>query len=352
MTANASYCKFRYMDLTGRPLLDNDVDRAIFAGREEEFERLLTATERRLNTLLIGERGAGKTSMLRQLALELRRRHPDSPPPVFVEGGLASDARTFLDLVRHRAGLRPVVTGPSAVDVTRGTFTRKPLIEDSLELPNLVARLHDAATDGQRVILVDDLQANPIGQTLFGRLRDELWQVPLTWVLAVTPSEAGAYLRPPADAFFDARIDLQPLSEDQRKRFLEARVGSRGKALASKLDEGNPRRLLALAREAVQGGRSTVDIARARDERLERLSRLSGPARTLLNELESLGAASASDEDLLRRLGWTRSRAVQVFGQLEREGLVSTSLIKGEAGRPRKVYRPAERVTRGTGDQA
>src|SRR6266511_5819006 len=120
------------MDLTGRPLLDNDVDRAIFAGREEEFERLLTATERRLNTLLIGERGAGKTSMLRQLALELRRRHPDSPPPVFVEGGLASDARTFLDLVRHRAGLRPVVTGPSAVDVTRGTFTRKPLIEDSL----------------------------------------------------------------------------------------------------------------------------------------------------------------------------------------------------------------------------
>src|SRR6266545_5792374 len=131
------------MDLSGRPLLDTDVDRALFAGRESEFERLLTAIEGRRNTLVIGERGAGKSTMLRQCALELRRRHPDSPPPVFVEGGLAADVRTFLELVRHRAGLRPVVTGPSAVDVTRGTFTRKPLIEDSLELPNLVARLHD-----------------------------------------------------------------------------------------------------------------------------------------------------------------------------------------------------------------
>jgi hypothetical protein len=196
------------------------------------------------------------------------------------------------------------------------------------------------------VILVDDLQANPIGQTLFGRLRDEVWQLPVTWVVAVTPSEAGSLLQPPADAFFDARIELQPLDEDQRKRMLVARVGPRGRKLASTIDEGNPRRLLGLVRESLQGGLSSEEISQARDERLDRLAHVGEPARALLRELESIGPASASDEDLLRRMEWTRTRAVQVFGELEREGLVTSSQVKGPAGRPRKVYRPADATGR------
>jgi hypothetical protein len=324
------------MDLSGRPLLDTDVDRALFAGRESEFERLLTAVEGRRNTLVIGERGAGKTTLLRQCALELRRRHPDSPPPVFVEGGLAADVRTFLELVRYRAGLPPEGGGRQFESLARNGR-----LDDTLELPRLVASLAEASAGGDRIVLVDDLPANPIGETLFGRLRDELWQLPLTWVVAVTPAEAGSYLRPPADAFFDARVELGPLSEEQRRRLLAARAGPPGAALAETLDEGNPRRLLALARGALQEGRSAADIAAARVEHSERLSRVGEPARTLLQELESLGPASASDQELLRRLGWTRPRAVQVFGELEREGLVTSSLVKGTAGRPRKVYRPA-----------
>jgi predicted transcriptional regulator len=62
----------------------------------------------------------------------------------------------------------------------------------------------------------------------------------------------------------------------------------------------------------------------------------------LLAELEARGAASASEEDLLRSLGWTRTRAVQVFSDLERAGLVTSETEKGSSGRPRKVYRPVE----------
>jgi predicted transcriptional regulator len=60
----------------------------------------------------------------------------------------------------------------------------------------------------------------------------------------------------------------------------------------------------------------------------------------LLAELEARGAASASDEELLRSLGWTRPRAVQVFSELEEAGLVASETEKGPTGRPRKVYRP------------
>jgi predicted ArsR family transcriptional regulator len=61
----------------------------------------------------------------------------------------------------------------------------------------------------------------------------------------------------------------------------------------------------------------------------------------LIAELEAIGPASASDERLLKRLGWTRSRASQVFKQLEEAGVVRAAMEAPEGGgRPRKVFRP------------
>src|SRR6266508_2248780 len=96
------------VELSGRPLLDTKPDHELFAGREGELEKLLTSVERRLNVLLIGDRGSGKPTLLRQLAYNLRQRLPDQPP-AFVEGHLAEDVKLFLDLVRYRLGLRPAV---------------------------------------------------------------------------------------------------------------------------------------------------------------------------------------------------------------------------------------------------
>jgi DNA-binding MarR family transcriptional regulator len=329
------------MELSGRPLLDTKPDRELFAGRDEELEQLAAHVERRLNVLLIGERGTGKTSLLRQVAYELRQRHPDQPPPGFVEGRLAENAKTFLDLVRYRLGLSPALLQPSAWQEAIARMGTKPVLDDTLELPRLVASLRDAAPEGKRVVLVDEVSSK-IGQTLFGRLRDEMWQLPLTWVVATADSEAGPLLSPPADAFFDVVMHLEPLSSEGQRMLLEARAGRRGRQIARQLDEGNPRRLLALAREAVQGGAKPGELAQAQSERDAQVSRLGRSASMLMAELESLGPVSASDDKLLRRLGWTRARAVQVLRGLEEQGLVTSSTVKGDAGRPRKVYRPVE----------
>lgn len=309
------------MDLTGRPLLDTEPDHLLFAGREEELGRVVRLARSGVNTVVVGERGSGKTTLLRQAAFVLRR---DGGAPVFVEGRLADTPRRFLDLVRARLGLPPL---PERAD-------------DPIELAALVGSLREGIGEDLLVVLVDEI-APEVAATVFGRLRDEVWQIPITWVVAGTPDDVVALRTPPADAFFEAAVVLDDLDRDGQRRLLEARLGEEGAAIAARVDEGNPRRLLALARAVKEG--ATVDgrqeWERAREERLAELGR---PARMLMAELESLGAASASDERLLRRLGWTRPRAVQVLRELEDAGLVTASYARGPGGGRQKVYRPVE----------
>lgn len=329
------------MDLSGRPLLDTKPDHALFAGRGGELARLLESVGRGLNVLMIGERGAGKTTLLRQLAYELRRLSPDDPP-AFVEGHLTETAKLFLDLVRYRLGLAPALVGPSPVQAALDMWSKKPRIQDTLELSNLVASLREAVPEGRRVVLVDEMPTDSVGQTLFGQLRDELWQVPLTWVVGVSHTASDPLLSPPADAFFDVVLHLEDLSRKDQQEILDARAGSDGVRIASQLEEGNPRRLLMLAREALEGGAQPSEVLQALSRRDAEVAKLGRAASMLMAELESLGPTSASDERLLERLGWTRSRAVQVLRQLEKRGLVTSSTAKGESGRPRKLYRPID----------
>src|SRR5437870_6366726 len=327
------------MDLTGRPLLDTTPDHELFGGRDGELARLADWVEHGRNVLLIGERGSGKTTLLRQLAYELRQRHPRTPP-AFVEGRLVTDARVLLELVRRRLGLR---SPPEAAAWPTAVSLDGQASGEAVDLADLVRGLREAGPRRRRVILVDEPPTDA-AQTLFGRLRDELWQLPFSWGVAASEGDAGVYLTPPADAFFDDALRLNPLPREAQRRMLEARAGERGRRIARQLDEGNPRRLLALARAALQGGARPVELVEARNVRDEQVAQLGRPAAMLMSELESLGAASAADERLLRRLGWTRPRAVQVLRELEDQGLVTSSSVKGRAGRPRKVYRPSDLI--------
>ena len=190
------------MDLTGRPLLDTAPDHELFAGRDGELARLADWVEHGRNVLLIGERGSGKTTLLRQLAYELRRRHPRTPP-AFVEGRLVTDARVLLELVRRRLGVRP----PERAAWPPSASVDGQAPGEAIDLADLVRGLREAGPRRRRVILVDEPPTSA-SQTLFGRLRDELWQLPFSWGVAASEGDAGVYLTPPADAFFDDALRL------------------------------------------------------------------------------------------------------------------------------------------------
>jgi energy-coupling factor transporter ATP-binding protein EcfA2 len=313
--------------LAGRPLLDTRADTELFVDRDV-MSTLLRSAQRGLNVLLLGERGSGKTTLLRRLAYRLREGD-GRIEPVFVDGSLARDERTFLDLVRYRLGLQP-----TAIATPSG-------LQDPIQILNLVRGLAEGAGEAGKVILVDHLPSASVAHSLFGRLRDELWQLPFTWIVAADESERGGYLVPPADAFFDVVLELPPLTQEEQREFLEKRMGADNPeavdALVS-LNEGNPRRLLGLGREVVERKVDPGRLLHALSDRDDRVSSLGRSATMLVGEMESLGPVSASDDRLLDHLGWTRERAVQVLRRLEDAGIVASSHVKGPSGRPRKVY--------------
>ena len=194
------------------------------------------------------------------------------------------------------------------------------------------------------MLFVDEVPSRDVAQTLFGRLRDELWQVPLVWVVAVNDTDAGSLLTPPADAFFDVKLTLDSLTRDEQADVLSRRAGSAGRQLASQIDEGNVRRLLALTREALEPGAKTSTLLRKASQRQNKVAALGRSASMLVSELEALGPVSASDESLLQRLGWTRERATQVLRRLEAEGVVCDRSEGGEG--PASTRIPPDR-TRG-----
>jgi hypothetical protein len=309
--------------LGGRPLLDTTPDQELYVARPTVEEQLLSALRRDLNALVLGPRGSGKTTLLRHLQFGLRA---SGARGIFVEGATPADLRGFVELVRHRVRAGGAELPPPA-------RAEEPLVE---LLEGLAPR---DEVDAGWILLVDSMPSPADAHTLFGRLRDEIWRLPYTWIVAAEEEDRSVYLTPPADAFFDVVCSLPPLEPAEQLELLSGRLADETIAASELVGAtGNPRELVALARAALRFERAPADLLRARAAHERSVRRLGRAAEMLLGELEAAGPASASDQRLLRRLGWTRERAAQVFKLLEREGMVTSSLEKGRAGRPRKVY--------------
>jgi hypothetical protein len=335
------------IDLSGRPLLATKRDTTRFVGHRRAAAVLTDAIEHDYNVAVFGRRGSGKSSLLHYVAHRLADRQL-----IFVDASVVHDASSFLQLVRYRLGLAPT-PAETVRDSFSGMFRpERPPSDIAALLSVLEAFRADSESDDDSApvtLLVDDLDA-AVGNVVFGRLRNELWALPYRWVVAAETDARTVLLTPPADSFFDVVIELEPLTTDELVDLLQARV--EGESVdeeflreVAQLADGNPRRALALAREALLGGVDADDLAASRARIVERVENLSPSARMLYEELEARGQASASDEDLLQRFSWSRQRARRVFDELERATLVVATNERGQRpGRPRKVYHLAGAV--------
>lgn len=301
-----------------------------------------------LNTIVFGARGSGKTSLLRHATWSLRTGQRDE------RGGGAPEAWRIVhvtaadvedpDQLLHRLVRR--VTGDS---VAAGSTHRDPLV--LLErLGAALAPSPGVENDSPRtVVVLDDLPAL-LGRALFGALRDELWRLDVTWVVACADTEVDALLLPPVDAFFETVIPLGGLDVDSAialvlRRLVAAdqatgKVSEQDLRQLAEISKGNPRRLIDQVRAVLVDGTPVPALLSQLETRYTRLDLVSRGAAMLAAELDSLGAVSPSDPQLQHRMGVSRPRLVRLFGELKEAGLAEeTAAAPAGPGRPRVLYR-------------
>ena len=330
------------MNLSGRPLLDTRPDHELFVDRVDEIARVRAALGQGLNCLVVGERGSGKTSLVRALMFEERQdaetHNVGLPRLLYVRG---SGAESASDLLRRAVEALAQYQGDQLATGLPGSSSGPGTSGAPGTSSGLIAELGERARRGSVLMILDDAPA-AAANALFGALRDELWSIDLRWLVTVGATDSATLLRPPADAFFESQIALDPLPDDASIEILRRRMGEAPERLlteAAAIGGGNPRRLLDVAREFDGDYSKWSDFASAAAERERALAALGRPAHMLAAELESLGGASASDDRLLNAMGWTRPRVVQVLAEMEAAGLVTASSLKSGQGRPKKVYK-------------
>jgi hypothetical protein len=314
--------------LDRRPLLETAVDADLFVDRARELERILRALDLELNVAVGGPDGTGRTSLLRRLVHQLQM---SERPVLFVGASGAGEPEELLRRVLRR------VAGDEAAALAAYA---------ALDADALLVRVGEAlpaAGAARPVVVVDDLELEA-GRALFGVLRDEVWRVAASWVVAPS-GDLAALLQPPVDAFFEVAVELPPLDGEAVAELLRRRLddppADADLQRLAELSAGSPRRAVDLARSVVLDGIPVEVLADEARRRAERLADLSDPAVALVRQLESLGPLSPSDVDLQRRMGVSRPRLVALFGELRDAGVVAElppDRSAGGPGRPRVRY--------------
>ena len=322
-----------------RPLTASDADHRLFADRSSELQRVLRALDLGLNAYVHGPPGSGRTSFLRQVergrpdAHYVRLHGFETLADRLDEAERAVTGRSVLE--RHRPS--PLAATLKAFSTTEVKVAADPL-----------RHLREAAGPGggepRHVVLVDDLGQKDCHE-LFGRLRDDLWELPIQWVAAGSASSLDA----PADTFFDAVVELLPFDHKGLRELVRRRAASgtpeEGRLLLSRAEPViesvapcTPRRALSVLRELYLSddlAEATRDLANLQSARAS----LKPTANKLLDALIHHGPTYAGDAELLAEVGVTRSRVVQLLAELEADGLV----IAQRAGRRKLFAVPAGR---------
>jgi hypothetical protein len=318
------------MTLQGRPLYDNRADAQLFVHRPE-WNRLHRALQHGLNIVILGFRGVGKTSLLRQIQYVLRG---DRHPVAYV------DATAIQDPVELAARINAAVVGTAVGAGVTNQAEPQPAAA-SQQFYALIQSLGDAP---ETTILVDASDAGDAIYAVFGRMRDVIWQLPHQWVVAIDKGEVGKVLKPPADAFFDLALDLKPWETSDLVALLEERAPDFDATTRLRIAagaDGNPRIALRALRDALVEERDPDEALSRRADLMAAAADLGRPHAAVLDALFDRGPSSPSDPGLQAVLGLSRGRVAAIMSDLAERGLVAARPDASDSpGRPRSVYSP------------
>jgi hypothetical protein len=307
------------MSLQKRPLLDTRSEQKLFVSDASRARAIERGSAFEGNVLIGGDPGSGKTSVL--------------------------------FAIRARCGGKALYLNAATLDASEAIVSAlsRMLVEAEFIEPGAATPEGDPLADVREIrrwreappetrFLLDDLS---VGQAirLFGHLRDELWQTPVSFAVAARAGVAKALSTPPADAFFDAHVTLEPLDATHASQLLQARaVAGQTTALAFEREgtKLQPRELLALAAEGDPGGRFAPD----RQHNMLVIAEGIGGRSAAMLFTELWGREGASAGELATATGLSRQRVATLLRRLEYEQLIVayTAPRTGHPGRPERLY--------------
>ncbi len=178
-----------------RPLTGSDADRRLFVDRSAEMGHLARAAELEFNVLVLGERGSGVTSLMYQH----QRRLQDSSRSAHYARAARTDKLADLITV-----IRIAVEGPRAPAFLGGENIFQALYAggdpDALRGLRRLVTAETRSAPQKATIILDEMHNAELVHELFGRHRDDMWQLPFRWVVCGLLTRSSDYLEPPADS--------------------------------------------------------------------------------------------------------------------------------------------------------
>jgi hypothetical protein len=307
-----------------RPLLPGSLDRNLYVSRPKLEQALYGSLRDDRNVLVVGERGSGKTTLVRRVIA-------DSPDRDFrlVEAGPILSTQDLIRLVGRALG-------------QDGADEQAELADDPIGLVEALSRLPRLPG---AILVIDGPLDSDVAYSFFGRLRDQVWNLPNTWIVTATPDEAGALRTPPADAFWSMLLEVGNMNASEIDALLERGLDEQER---EQVDAASERPISAPPRGVVRWAQDVLDGHAPTDDQqlMTAADTLGRQAAMALSELIALGRpASAGDQELLRRLGWTRANASRWLARMEDAGILRslTGPSQGQ-GRPPKLYEPVRRA--------
>ena len=326
--------------------------------RRPEPERLLgRALALGLNVAVVGDAGTGKTTLVLQVLADAGVADP-RVLRIDCHGLNAAETHRrllegfgWVDQGFHwepKPGYEMAFGGLVSATHKRVPNPPDPTRIDTGDIDWLVREITDFTTPDEiagggielPVIAVVEGPSVAAVNAIFGQHRDRLWDLPVQWILVSRHPVASD-----AALFFEAQVPLDDLDAPAARDLLERRLDAAGQSNAALVDAVvsqvplRPRELIAAARDGLLRQDLGGDRLRVQGVLTERAAALGRGQAMLMAELIALGGTHASDEEFLRRLGYSRSRVVALLNELQADGLVEAR----RDGR-RVIYTPAERL--------
>lgn len=335
---------------TARPLVSYGETQNLFVPFEEENRRLLLAVETHENSIVIGERGSGKSSFLNRFFYEFENdshfiiaKMSALNMPNFNQTSFLSNVfNEIKDIAKNRSNKEKFLEILQTYFASRQERETSPIPNEEDDYYAMMKRfsslIENLNKNGFTICIIlddtDKINSQLIWQA-FRNMRDEIWKLRISIILTALPNQVSEITKPPLDHFFSYWIKLPAFDHMRAKQLIDRRLRDLGFDISvepNTLEEivnradGNPRYILEIFKRLFEQTPIPRVITNREIDNLGVIfsNKLPELEKQICEYLIRNPYTSASSESFIDDMGVKRPRLAQVLNSLKRRGLIGS----------------------------